>query len=417
MSAVYNHPEGKTPKLTSVSPITGKAYLMAAHKWCLKEFQLIVPLFIKGLAPIEMMENELPLLRRALLARKAGQYKNKLGQLAEASQTQAQFREELINDTLAQYTDECKGVRTTALELLFPSSGAKSRDRTRSQIEVQAQGFLQCLMLLWPAEEVRLAMSLDDDLIAATALNDLIAWTIAFDKFCVSNAGNKFFNVREAEAALKAIKMKAYDTPNYVKAYKQAAQEARVCGSVQSEEDVVTQFFINLNQAPDAFFRFDFRYLDSSDTVAAFIKKPLQAALDYAMEFHKTTILSSQARKKSETAQGQAAVSSVTELEKLIAAGAKKGSSVNVTHAVMAALLKNNNTNKRPRDTKNPPDVKAPDGGKPADKAKKKNRVNFEEKPPADEVNKEEKTQLKCFRFPTKGGCKYGDTCKFSHVA
>ena len=143
MSSANNLPEGKSPKLTSVSPIAGKAYLEAAHKWCLKECPLIVPLFINGLAPVEMLENELPLLRRALLARKAGRYKTKLGQLAEESQTMMLYREELIQDALTQFDDLCKGDRSTALELLFPSSGSKSRDNKRSLIETQAQSFLQ----------------------------------------------------------------------------------------------------------------------------------------------------------------------------------------------------------------------------------------------------------------------------------
>ena len=410
MSFVNNQSEGKSPKLTLVSPVKGKEYLAAAHKWCLKQFTAIVPLFINGLAPIEMLEYEPELLRRALLARKAGRYKDELGKLAEKSQTMVSYRSEIIKRTLVDYKKVCEGDEDAAIELLFPSSGRKSREIKRSLIENQAQSFLQCLMLLWPSEEVQLSMSLDEDLKTATELNDLIAWTIAFDKFCTSNSGNKYFNIRDAEAALKAIKMKGYDTPNYIKAYKQAALDARVCGSVQSEQDVVAQFCLNLNQATDAFYRYEFRHLDSTDAVAALIEKPLQVALDHAMNFHKTTILSAQARKRLEIPQAQASVTSIAELEKLISTGAKKGSSVNVTHAVMATLLKNN---KRPRDNKSP-DVK--DGGKPGDKVSKK-KVTIEEKPPADPAIKEEKKKLKCFRFPTAKGCKFGNDCIFSHVA
>jgi hypothetical protein len=422
MSAVHNRPEGKSLKLTSVSPIAGKAYLEAAHKWCLKECPLIVPLFINGLAPIEMMENELPLLRRALLARKAGRYKTKLGQLAEESQTQASYREELIQNTLTDYEDVCKGDRTIALELLYPSSGAKSRDIKRSLIDTQSQGFLQCLMLLWPSEEVRLAMSLDDDLRTATELNDLIAWTIAFDKYCVSNAGNKSMNVHEAESALRAVRMKGYDTPNYVKAFKQAAMQAKVCGSIQSEEDVVTLFFLHMNQTTDAFYRYENRLTDSSDAVAAYLKKPLQTALDHAMEYHKSTILSTIMRRKSEASSNNnndTSITSVSDLDKLMqSGGSKKGSTVNVTHAVMATLY---NNNKRPRDN-NQPDVAASEGGKSGGKKggkanKKKVRVSDTPPGPAAATgDKEEEKTLKCWRYPAKGGCKYGDNCKFAHV-
>ena len=332
MSTEHNRPEGKTPKLSSVSPIAGKAYLEAAHKWCLKEYPLIVPLFINGLAPVEMMENELPLLRRALLARKAGRYKTKLGQLAEESQTLMAYREEIIQDALTQFDDLCQGDRITALELLFPNSGSKSRDIKRSQIETQAQNFLQCLMLLWPSDEVRLSMSLDDDLRKAAELNDLIAWTIAFDKYCVSNAGNKSMNVQEAESALRAVRMKGYDTPNYVKAFKQAAMEARVCGSVQSEEDVVALFFLHMNQSTDAFYRYEIRLTDNSDAVAAYIKRPLQAALDHAMDYHKSTILPTLMRKKSEASQNHGSITSLADLEKAVSGGGKKGGKIGRAH-------------------------------------------------------------------------------------
>ena len=406
MSAAYNHSEGKTPRFTSVSPLTGKAYMAAAHKWCLRECALIVPLFINGLAPIEMMEHELPLLRRALLARKAGRYKDKTGQLAEESQTVEAYRQELISNTLKLNEEVCQGDEDAALELLFPSSGIKSRDNKRSQIETQAQGFMQCLMLLWPSEEVQLAMSLDGDLIAATELNDLIAWTIAFDKFCVSNAGNKFFNVREAELALKMVKMKGYDTPNFVRAFKQAALDARTCGSVQSEEDVVAQFFLNMNQSSDAFYRYEFRYLDESDLLHSFISKPLQAALDHAMSFHKTTILSALARKKADVqtqVHAQASVTSLMDLEKLVSDGAKRGT-VSMPHAVMMTLYNNNNKRKTTEVGKSEAEIY-------------KKKVKFEGKSPAESTSKDEKKKLKCYRFPTKNGCKFGDDCKFAHIA
>ena len=227
--------------------------MAAAHKLCLKEYPLIVPLFINGLAPMEMMEHELPLFRRSLLARKAGRYKDKKGKIAEVSQTVSKFREQLIKETLRDYSDVCQGDEDAALELLFPSTGHKARDHKRANIENQVQALIQCLMQLYPTEEVVLAMSLDEDLKSAQNVNDLIAWTVAFEKFCISNAGNKFFNVREAEQALKMVKMKGYDTPNYVRSFKQAAKEARICGSNQEEADVVAQFFLNLNQASDAF--------------------------------------------------------------------------------------------------------------------------------------------------------------------
>ncbi len=215
--------EGKTPKFTIVSPITGKAYMAAAHKLCLKDYPLIVPLFMNGIAPMEIMEHELPLFRRSLLARKAGRYKDEKGKIAEVHQSVSNFREQLIRETLRDHSEVCQGDEDAALELLFPSSGKKTRDVKRANIEMQVQALLQSLMQLYPTEEVVLAMSLDEDLRAAQEVNDLIAWTIAFKKFCISNHGNKFFNVREAEQALKIVKMRGYDTPNYVKVFKKTS--------------------------------------------------------------------------------------------------------------------------------------------------------------------------------------------------
>ena len=130
-----NRSECKPPRFTIVSPITGKAYMVAAHKWCLEDYAHIVPLFINGLAPIEMLEHELPLLRRTLLARKVGRYKDELGKVAEKSQTAVDFREELIATTLKNHKDFCHDDEDAELELLFPHVGIKSRDIKRANID------------------------------------------------------------------------------------------------------------------------------------------------------------------------------------------------------------------------------------------------------------------------------------------
>ena len=86
--------QDKEPKLTVISPTTGKAYMAAAHRICLKDYPLIVPLFINGITPVEMMEFELPILRRSMLARKAGRYNKSDGQVATVSQSAEKYRAE-----------------------------------------------------------------------------------------------------------------------------------------------------------------------------------------------------------------------------------------------------------------------------------------------------------------------------------
>lgn len=403
--------EGKTPKFNIVSPITGKAYMAAAHKLCLKDYPLIVPLFINGIAPMEIMEHELPLFRRSLLARKAGRYKDEKGKIAEVHQPVSNFRDQLIRETLRDHSEVCQGDEDAALELLFPSSGKKTRDVKRANIEMQVQTLLQSLMQLYPTEEVVLAMSLDEDLRAAQEVNDLIAWTIAFEKFCISNHGNRFFNVREAEQALKMVKMRGYDTPNYVKVFKQTASEARICGSTQSEEDVVSQFFLNLNQASDAFYRYEFRYLDTSDSLSAFISKPLQAALDHCMAFHNATILTAQARKRtgSDRDSSSTTITSVAELERF----KPTKNSVNISHAVFTTLQKDF---KKRRIA----DANANQAERAAGAAAKKAKLD---KPTAKPVSKGEndpeakKKSKVCFRFRSNKGCPFGDDCLYEHVA
>ena len=408
--------ESKVPKFTIVSPVSGKAYMVAANKLCLREYPLIVPLFINGLAPVEMMEFEQPLFRKSLLARKAGQYKDEKGQIATVSQTAEKYRAQLIKETLKDYAELCQGDEDAAVELLFPSSGLRTRDKKRASIEEQVQAMIQCLMQLWPTDEIQLSMSLDEDLKAAQYTNDLIAWTVAFEKFCISNAGNKFFNVREAEQALKSVKMKGYDTANYVRSFKTAAEGARICGSTQEEADVVAQFFLNLNQASDAFYRYEFRYLDTTDPLHAFITKPLQEALDHCMSFHNTTILTAQARKRAGPDRNTT-ISTVAELEKVLKAGGSKDNQISVSHAVLATLQKE--IKKRKSSDKEENERKK---AKATAEAKAKAKAEAIAKAKSEEKDKEKddpesKEEKKCFRFNTKKGCHFGDSCKFSHSA
>ena len=402
--------QDKEPKLTVISPTAGKAYMAAAHRICLRDYPLIVPLFINGITPVEMMEFELPILRRSMLARKAGRYNKPDGQLATVSQTAEKYRAELISKTLKDYAEICKGVESKAIELLFPSAEQKTRYLKRANIEGQAQAFLQCLMQLYPSEEIKLQMSLNEDLSRATEMIDLIAWTVAFEKFCVSNAGSKFFNVREAEAAIKDTKMRGYDTPNYIKHFKQAAEDARTCGSTQPEEDVVAQFFLNLNQSSDAFYRYEYKMMDPNDVVFSLISRPLQFALDHAMQFHKTTILTALARKRTSDQHKNdqtRTITSISDIEKLVKGDGVKPTNINVPHAILASLLQSAERKKKAINEESLQESE--DEDRPTKKPKG-------EEPVEDKKAKDKKVR-KCYRFGSNGGCRFGDTCRYLHTA
>ena len=88
--------DSKSLKLTVVSPLVGKSFMEAAQRVCLESYPSVVPLFNKGIMPIEMLEFDPPYSKRSLLARKEGTYFDIHMQPILVSQTAIEYRKELI---------------------------------------------------------------------------------------------------------------------------------------------------------------------------------------------------------------------------------------------------------------------------------------------------------------------------------
>jgi hypothetical protein len=407
--------ETKLPKLNSVSPLYGKAFTEAAKLVCLELYPSVVPLFNKGLMPIEMLESDPPYNRRSLLARKAGAYVDDHNQPIRVSQTAVDYRKDLISTT----EKEMKVSTAQAIKLLWPDTGKKSRETIRANIARESQAFLQCLMQLYPSSEVALKMSLCEPLNNAETIVDVIAWTVEFDVFCLSSQGSKEHDIAMAEKAVTDTKMKALETLLYVKRFKQAANDAVTCGSKWDNERYVSTFFRNLNQEEDAFHRHAYRYLDENDHLHRFLTEPLQKMYDYATQFHNTTILTSQARRKEmDSASLQSrnknynngqAVTTLSDLSKAIenTNGKSKSNTVTVSHQILATLVKKASNEETKRN--------AAAAAKKEEVLKKRNISDADDSAANKKVKTETRVKKPCFKFAAPEGCNFGDKCRFAH--
>ena len=159
--------EVSDPFLKTISPQAGQAFIASAQRYCIRHFSEVVSLFCSGNMPIEMLEFPMPINRINLLARKAGCYTTATGQIAREDQTAADWREQLIQETRAQY-EQCDDQQ--ALKLLFPSYGKKNRDSKRQLIASQSLNLIQNLNLFWPSEAIILEMNRDVALRMATEI-------------------------------------------------------------------------------------------------------------------------------------------------------------------------------------------------------------------------------------------------------
>lgn len=248
----------------------------------------------------------------------------------------------------------------------------------------------------------------------AEAIVDVIAWTKAFETFCVSNSGNRDVDVEAAEKALLSTKMKGIDTPDYVKRFKKAVEDALVCGSTMTNDRIVALFFRNLNTHEDVFHRFDTLYLSPLHPMNKFLSAPLQNAVDYVNDYHKSTVLPVAARKKEiesttdthSNNNSNHPINTVSDLAKLMnSRSKKKNDQVVVTHQVLATFLKNS---------------AVPDNDKKGPSKSKKRSISEEPAATVADVpddRKKIKVEKKaCYRFKAPGGCKFGSDCRYSPV-
>lgn len=412
------------PKYSSISPSSGQAYLTAARRYCLESLSEVVSTFCRGTLPLEMLEIPLALDKKTMLGRKSGKYHDAQGNLMSVDQSVSSWRSQLITEARRD-NGQCS--EKVALELLFPLSGKKARENKRQLFAAQSLTLLNNLNLLWPSEAMVLEMEKCKGLVDATNCQDLIAWENAFTKFCLDNCGNADMNVRAAEDALDSTYMKGMDLSGYIKSFRIAYNNARQCQSTYTDKRIVELFIRNLNQSSEAFFGFSRKILDSSDPLYALVTQPLEAAITYIENFHKTVIVPELAAAKRSTIQASTAIKNVKDLKHLMDVHSASGSSqgpVSVPYPILAAMIKsatnNNNNNNFTKMNNNNKDSR-----------KRKLEPNKDEDRKRDAVvnttagsNKSEtststlgkpKVKRICFNFSKHGNCDYGDNCHFSH--
>jgi hypothetical protein len=420
------HREDRDPTFKTISPQSGQAYIASAQRYCLRNYSEVVSLFCSGTMPIEMLEYPLSVHRENLLARRAGCYLDSNGKVAKEDQTATAWRAQLIAETQNAYV-ECS--KDKALELLFPHSSKKSREHKRSVFESQSLSLIQSLNMLWPSEALSLELSRDFAIKKATETVDLIAWINAFTAFCLNNSGNAELNAKAAEDTLEETRMKGGDLGGFVKAFKIAASNVKLCKSKLSESEIVGTFLRNLNQTEDFFSRFATRHLDQADSLHAYMSKPLEEVITYVESYHKTVILTALGRKKSN------AVTSVSDLKQLLGSNNSHNNSVNVPIPVLALYLKNNNNNNNNNNVTNEANKKrkaqkeqenarkkqtsekSKEGEETASKSDKAIKVEEAKSESSTKEEKKKNPKQVCYAFEKGEKCRFGARCYFRHSA
>lgn len=419
------------PRFNSISPITGQAYVSAAQRYCLMHLSEVVSIFHSGVMPVEMLEFPLPWDKRNMIARKAGLYCDQSGQMARVDQTATDWRAELIA-SIKRDNANCSD--KVALELLFPLSGKKSREGKRQAIASQSLILLQSLNLLWPSEAISLELTRDQGIKTATESIDLIAWQNAFTSFCLNNSGNAQIDAEAAKATLESTVMKGQDIAGYIKAFKIAATNVKLCKANISDVDILGTLFRNLNQSDDMFHKWNTKHLDSSDPLHAYMSKSLEDAISHIENYFKKVILPSIARKKA-----QASIQSVSDLKQLLGShNNNNNNSVNVPIPVLALYLKNNNNhnnNNATKDTdkkrkaqqeketarKKQLSEKSKEGEDTAGKTEKAVKLEEDKSEAKTEtLNKEGKKKNPkqvCYAYEKGEKCRFGSRCYFRHSA
>ena len=407
---VFN--EEKTPKLNTLSPSAGQAYVTSAQRYCLLHLSEVVSTFCMGVLPIELLEFPLSYDRRNMLGRKAGKYHDSKGSLMTVDQSIISWRTQLIAETRVANAN-CS--QEEAIDLLFPSSGRKSRENKRQLFATQSLQLLNNLNLLWPSDAMVLDMSKDKSLRDATNIGDLIAWENAFISFSLDNCGNADMNVKAAEDTLEAGKMKGLDLASYVKSFRTATENCRRCKSTYTEKRIVEIFIRNLNQTDEAFYRFSTKILDSSDSLHSLTTSSLESAIAYVENYYKKVIIPERASNKlREGISGS--IQNVSELKSIIASSAEKGTDqISVPVTILAMMIKDHNNNNNNRVNNEARSKK-----RKAEAAKEEARKNAATETQAEVVDSTANTsvtkQRVCYKFEQTGECSYGDRCYFSHV-
>jgi hypothetical protein len=385
-----------TPFLKEINPTSGQSYIQAAALRAI-ELTPCISMILRGCVPIDMLEH-VQSQHPGYLGRKAGTYADNQGKIVNTHQTLNDYRTEQINKRMGETMTEEEAVAS-----LFPQSTAKARAKNRENIDQALMGLLSKLMYVWPSQEIRLLMASNDRLTEAAEQNDLIKWFVVFQQFCLSGAGNTEVNREKAERRMTNLKMKNGDFLDYTKHFREAADDLKSCESTFSEERIVTLFFQNLDQDPNAFFRWFRRFLDKKDDLYSFRTKPLSESIAIAQEYYDEVI--------------------------------RAASSNSSSHQALRPILSNASNSNYSRVVSHSNSHSKPDGNKfghvlvSAASAKRKPEpsANTRFNKPRVEfsaINSRNSPVLKspsgritnriCKMFQTNS-CKYGDNCKFIH--
>jgi hypothetical protein len=402
------------PEFKTIGIEAGQEYIEKALEYCIDNYPTIVNAFVKGVVPLEMLEVTYG-GRGSIIGRKAGAYRNPDGSVSTVDQTVSQFRDALIESTIAGdialRQASAAVARAGALAILFPEEGKVSREKVRSTYEANCLSCLQHLTLRWPSGDVKLRITEAVDLSTLSENKDLIGWLKAFERFCINSSGNIQMNAQRAEANLLSTKMSGLDLPKYVKAYRKAAENVVTAGSSFSTYRIVATFICNLNHSEGVFKEFYSDFLNKHKPHHSLGTGSLADAIKFVEDHFKEVILPESARKTSEAVLLRSARDVEQQLKRR---GPSSSGLATVPFTVLATLLA-----KRKADINTPDAQKKAANRKAAGTSNKAETAKTSDRSRADgTVSSKSGSKTKpCFLWASDGTCKYGDKCCYSHIA
>ena len=375
------------PSLQEVSSPAGQTYLNAVRILVIQDYPCILSL-IQGIIPSEMLEFEETVFPEKL-GRRAGKFNDHEGNPSTISQTMNDYRESLIQSRMTV----SKVNREEAILLLFPVNTMQTRERTRQTINNSVQALLGKLTHLWPREDISQAMQADEKLSKACEESDLISWHQAFLIFCNKSSGNNELNIKQAENKISRLRMKSDGYLEYVKEFKIAAENLRMCKSTFSEERIVALFFENLDQ--ERFFHWYTNFLTEFHPLFLYKTKSLVEAMALTQRHYDGVI--------------RATEKSYTKPEKQ----PKHDQSSQPSGHIMVTTTTNNNNNSN-QSSKRKTEIVA------SNKSSKARTVEFPKSTTSTAKSSGTApngtiTSIVCNKF-SLGSCTYGPKCKFLHI-
>ncbi len=88
------------PELKTIGNEAGQEFIEKAIEYCIDNFPTIVNALVRAVVPLEMLEVTHG-VRGTIIGRKAGAYRNPDGSVSTVDETVSQFRDALIESTIA----------------------------------------------------------------------------------------------------------------------------------------------------------------------------------------------------------------------------------------------------------------------------------------------------------------------------